>query len=90
MEEILFGPPSSISGLASGLGPLAANLHPVVKNLGFWLDSSLNLNKQLSSVFDAVGGAVKHGADAPIVEKLNERKSVKHRDGKQGITLDFL
>lgn len=49
-EVILFGSPSSVSKLSKALGPLPANLHDTFKNLGVLLDSSLNFNKQVSSV----------------------------------------
>ena len=49
-EVILFGPQKSIHNLKSSLGPLSMNLRNTVKNLGVHLDSSLNFNKQVSSV----------------------------------------
>ena len=53
-EVIIFGPPSSVTSLSSALGPLSYNVHPVVRNLGIMLDSSLNFNKQINSVVEGV------------------------------------
>ena len=49
-EIILFGPKKSVADLSTALGPLTANVHTTVKNLGVYFDSSLNFNKQISSV----------------------------------------
>ncbi|XP_041946919.1 uncharacterized protein LOC121708371 [Alosa sapidissima] len=49
-EIIIFGPLSSVPKIRNALGPLAVNCHSEVRNLGVFLDSSLNFNKQVSSV----------------------------------------
>ena len=49
-EVIIFGPTKSVRDLTNALGPLSASAHTSVKNLGVYLDSSLNFNKQVSSV----------------------------------------
>ena len=49
-EIILFGPLSSHTTILHNLGPLAANVTPVVKNLGVQLDSELRFEIQIKKV----------------------------------------
>lgn len=52
-EVIMFGRPNTLVDCAGALGPLASHNHPVVKNLGVFLDSSFRFEKQVSSVVRA-------------------------------------
>ncbi len=52
-EVILFGSPHLVNALSSSLGPLQANIHTHVKNLGVVFDSELKFDKQINSVVSA-------------------------------------
>lgn len=49
-EMILFGSPTTSKHWSNALGPWSSNLQNLVRNLGVIFDSSLNFNKQVSSV----------------------------------------
>ncbi len=52
-EVILFGSPHLVNALFSSLGPLQANIHTHVKNLGVVFVSELKFDKQINSVVSA-------------------------------------
>lgn len=49
-EIVLFGPSSSIQGIANHLGPLTPNLHTQARNLGVIFHSVLKFDKQINTV----------------------------------------